>query len=248
MAPREYADLYDPGRLRVPDNFMPVHPFDNGEMRIRDELLAPFPRRPEVILEHIAGYYAMISHLDAHIGRVLEALQRTGRADNTIIIFAGDNGLAVGQHGLMGKQNMYDHSIRVPLVVSGPGIGAGRRCDGLCYLHDVFPTLFDLLGLQAPAGVESRSLAPVLRGETDRTCETTFHAYMGVQRAVRDERFKLVEYYVNGTNTTQLFDLEEDPWEQRNLASGAAHAAEVRRLRSALLAWQQAVDDPMLSV
>ena len=247
MAPRECADLYDPGRIPVPDNFLPVHPFDNGEMRIRDELLAPFPRTPEIVQEHIAGYYAMITHLDAHLGRVLEALERAGHGGNTIIIFAGDNGLAVGQHGLLGKQNMYDHSIRVPLVMAGPGIPVGERRDSLCYLHDVFPTLFDLLGLRAPGSIESRSLAPVLRGEADRTYDTTFHAYMSVQRAVRDERLKLVEYYVDGASTTQLFDLQEDPWEQTNLAARPAHGAEVRRLRAELLAWRRALDDPMLS-
>ncbi len=94
MAPKEYANLYDPADIRLPENFMPEHPFDNGELHIRDEELAPFPRTPEVIREHIAAYYAMITHLDAQVGRVLETLEETGHAENTIIVFAGDNGLA----------------------------------------------------------------------------------------------------------------------------------------------------------
>lgn len=245
MAPREYAEMYDPGRVAVPENFMPVHPFDNGEMVIRDELLAPFPRTPEIVQEHIAAYWAMITHLDAHLGRVLDALEESGHADNTIIVFAGDNGLAVGQHGLMGKQNLYEHSVRAPLVMAGPGIPAGARSDALCYLLDIFPTLTDLVDLPIPATVEGHSLAPIIRGETERIRENLFHAYMDKQRCVRDERFKLVEYFTGDGRVTQLFDLVADPWEQANLASAPGMDAEVTRLRGELIRWQRALDDPM---
>lgn len=245
MAPPEYAQMYDPGRIAVPPNFMPMHPFDNGEMVIRDELLAPFPRTPEVVQEHIAAYWAMITHLDAHIGRVLAALEETGHARDTIIVFAGDNGLAVGQHGLMGKQNMYEHSVRVPLVLAGPGIPAGARSDALCYLLDIFPTLTDLVDLPTPETVEGRSLAPIIRGETDRTRASLFHAYMDKQRSVRDERFKLVEYFTGDGHVTQLFDLLADPWEMANLASAPGMDSEVRRLRAELDRWQRELDDPL---
>lgn len=246
MAPKEYEDLYDPGRIEVPENFHPVHPFDNGEMVIRDEMLAPFPRTPEVVQEHIAAYYAMITHLDAHIGRVLEALEKTGRADDTIIVFAGDNGLAVGQHGLMGKQNMYDHSIRVPLAVTGPGIPEGGRSDALCYLLDLFPTLCDLLDLPTPETVEGRSLAPIVQGQTDSGgYENLFFAYMDCQRAVRDDRWKLVEYFGEADRVTQLFDLAADPRETANLASAPDMEEQLTRLRRELMDWQIAVDDPM---
>lgn len=245
MAPREYAEMYDPRRVAVPPNFYPVHPFDNGEMVIRDELLAPFPRTPEIVQEHIAAYWAMITHLDAHLGRVLDALEETGHADNTIIVFAGDNGLAVGQHGLMGKQNMYEHSVRVPLVMAGPGIPAGARSDALCYLLDIFPTLTDLVDLPTPATVEGHSLAPIIRGETERIRENLFHAYMDKQRCVRDERHKLVEYFTGDGRVTQLFDLVADPWEQANLVSAPGMDSEVRRLRGELIRWQRELDDPM---
>lgn len=249
MAPREYEDLYDPGRITLPENFRPVHPFDNGEMVIRDELLAPFPRTPEVVQEHIAAYYAMITHLDAHIGRVLEALEESGRAESTIIVFAGDNGLAVGRHGLMGKQNMYDHSIRVPLVIAGPGVPEGERSDALCYLLDLFPTLCDLTDLPTPETVEGRSLAPVIRGEADGAGYLSlFFAYMQCQRAVRDERWKLVEYFGGAERVTQLFDLAADPWETANLASAPEMDEQLTRLRGELSAWQQRIDDPATGV
>ncbi|KPL09411.1 hypothetical protein AMJ85_06655, partial [candidate division BRC1 bacterium SM23_51] len=147
MAPKKYADMYDPEKITLPKNFMPEHPFDNGEMKVRDEGLAPWPRTPEIVRQHIADYYAMITHLDAQIGRVLAALEETGHAQDTIIIFSGDNGLAVGQHGLLGKQNLYEHSGCVPLIISGPGLPEGEKRDALCYLLDVFPTLCDLVGL-----------------------------------------------------------------------------------------------------
>lgn len=244
MAPREYADIYDPSRILLPPNFQPLHPFNNGEMVIRDEMLAPFPRTPEIVQEHIAAYYAMITHLDAHIGRVLEALEESGHADNTIIVFAGDNGLAVGQHGLMGKQNMYEHSIRVPLVISGPGIPEGQRSDALCYLLDLFPTLCDLVDLPVPASVEGETLAPVLRGEQGATRESLFFAYMQCQRAVRDDRWKLIEYFGEADRVTQLFDLEADPWETTNLASAPDMDDQLARLRAGLVDWQRACDDP----
>jgi arylsulfatase A-like enzyme len=119
--PKRYLDMYDVEAVTLPENFMPAHPFDNGDLEIRDELLAGFPRTPAEIQRHNAEYYAMISHLDAQIGRILDALSRRGVLEDTIIVLAGDNGLAIGRHGLMGKQNMYDHSLHVPLLISGPG-------------------------------------------------------------------------------------------------------------------------------
>lgn len=245
MAPQEYADLYDPSRIAVPENFQPVHPFNNGEMVIRDEMLAAFPRTPEIVQEHIAAYWAMITHLDAQIGRVLDALEETGRAEDTIIVFAGDNGLAVGQHGLMGKQNMYDHSVRVPLVFSGPGIPAGARSGALCYLLDIFPTLCDLVDLPVPETVEGRSLARVLHGEDDRLRESLLFAYMDCQRAVRDDRWKLIEYFGEAERVTQLFDIAADPWETANLAATPEMSDQVARLRAEMAAWQRQADDPM---
>ena len=148
--PREYLEMYDPAQIELPPNFVADHPFDNGELWVRDELLTPHPRTPDEIRRHIAEYYAMITHADAQMGRVLQVLRETGQAENTIIVFAGDNGLALGQHGLMGKQNLYDHSIRVPLIFCGPGVPRGLRSEAHCYLFDIYPTLCDLLGLPIP--------------------------------------------------------------------------------------------------
>ena len=242
--PREYLDLYDPEKLPLPENFLGAHPFDNGELKIRDEVLEDFPRTPQAVRRHLAEYYGMITHADAAMGHVLSVLKHTGRYENTIIVFAGDNGLALGRHGLMGKQNLYDHSVHVPLIFAGPGVPAGRRCDALCQLQDIFPTLCDLAGLDTPDTVEGRSLAPVLSGRRAAARDSLLLAYRHVQRGVMDRRWKLIEYLVEGRRTTQLFDLRADPFEQRNRADDPACRAVLRHLRRKLRSWRDELDDP----
>lgn len=217
--PQKYLDMYDGAEVPLPPNFMGGHPFDNGELFVRDELLAGFPRDPIDVLGQIKAYYAMITHLDDQIGKVVQTLKEIGRYDDTIIVFTGDNGLAVGQHGLMGKQNCYEHSIRVPLVLSGPGIAKNAKSDSYVYLSDIFPTLCEFLDLPIPDSVDGISFAPILQGENRDIRHTMYFAYKDFIRAIKDRNHKLLEYVVDGKHTmTQLFDLENDPWEQHNLA------------------------------
>lgn len=248
MAPAEYAAMYPPENLPLPANFIGEHPFPMGDLRIRDEKLAPFPRTEAVVREHIAAYYAMISHLDAQIGRVLDALAQSGHDDDTIIVFSSDNGLAVGQHGLMGKQNIYEHSVHVPLILAGPGLPAGRRCEALVYLHDVFPSICELAGLPIPDSVESRSLLPPLRAKAEPGRSSLFFAYSsnfnwrtekprGILRGIRTDRWKLILSNYRDTVTTLLFDLQADPWETKNLADDPAQAERVDELTALLREW-----------
>lgn len=216
--PKEYLDMYDPDSISIPVNFKEMHPFDNGELDIRDEWLAGYPRTKEEIRANIAAYYAMITHLDAQIGRVLNTLEEKGLAENTIIVFAGDNGLAVGQHGLMGKQNLYEHSINVPLLFKGPGIPKGKTTDCFAYLFDIYPTLCDLTENDIPQTVQGKSLKPVLMATKQQVREGMFFAYKNFQRAVRNDQYKLIKYNVNNEVVTQLFDLKNDPFETTNLA------------------------------
>lgn len=256
-----YHDLYDVEKIPLPENFLPEHPFDNGELRVRDERLAAWPRQPQEIQRHIAEYYAMITHIDARIGNVLDALRETGQADNTIIVFAGDNGLALGRHGLMGKQNLYDHSLHVPLILSGPGIPRGEKRETYCYLLDIFPTLCDLLGVDTPDSVEGRSLAPALRDAAARVRGTLLFAYRNLQRATQDERFKIIEYVVQrhtkirdeirhsveyddkSERTIQLFDLKNDPLEMHDLSKKTQYVEKVDALRKQLYRWRKELDD-----
>lgn len=241
--PKEYLDRYDAEKINLPENFMPEHPFDNGELRIRDEMLAAFPRTPEEIRRHIAEYYAMITHADAQIGRVLEALRETGKADNTIIVFSGDNGLALGRHGLMGKQNLYEHSVHVPLIMSGPGIPSGEKRDAFCYLLDIYPTLCNLAGIPIPDSVEGKSLVSAMQNAGNKIRDNLLFAYTSLHRGVRDERYKLIEYVVEEKRTTQLFDLQADPFELNNLADNPSYAEPLKRLRKELLRWKDELGD-----
>lgn len=243
--PGKYARMYDPASIPLPGNFMPRHPFDNGELNVRDEKLLPVPREPDAVRREIAAYYGMISHMDEHIGRILAALHDRPDADNTIIIFAGDNGLALGQHGLLGKQNLYEHSVRVPLVMSGPQLPAGRKVPGLCYLLDVFPTVCQLAGVPVPQGVEGRSLAPLAAGHQRDGRSSLLFAYRRIQRAISDGRWKLIRYFVGNTTTTQLFDLHNDPLEMKNLSADASCAAELARLSALLEKHRRDAADPL---
>lgn len=243
--PGEFARAYDPARLTLPPNVRPEHPFDNGELRVRDELLLPRPLTPEAVRQDLAAYYGMIGEVDAQIGRVLDALERSGQAQRTLIVFAGDNGLAVGSHGLLGKQNLYEHSIRVPLVLAGPGVPHGERRDGLCLLTDVFPTLGELMGVDAPATVQGRSLVLMLRSAAAPGRGEVFYAYRDLQRGLRTaDDWKLIEYAVGDSRRTQLFNLQADPWELRDLAADPAHRGRLDALRARLRAAMVEAGDP----
>jgi len=242
--PQEYRDLYDPDEVELPPNFLPVHPFDNGELKVRDEALAGFPRTESETRRHIAEYYGMITHLDAQIGRVLEALDEAGETDNTIIILAGDNGLAVGQHGLFGKQSCYEHSIRVPLVFRGPGVPAGVKSEANVYLYDIFPTLCELTQTPVPDTVEGQSLVGAMANPGDIVRDAMYYAYTEKHRSVKSGGWKLIEYVVEGKHTrTQLFDLDSDPWEMANLAPAPAHAGTLTTMRQKLRELADSYDD-----
>jgi len=237
--PEQFLKMYDPEEIELPESFMPEHPFNNGWMRGRDEVLAGFPRGEGEVRRHIAEYYAMISHLDDAIGRVIAKLTEKGVLENTIIVFAGDNGLAVGQHGLMGKQSVYDHSVHVPLIFAGPGIPQGEEREAFAYLLDIFPTLCDLTGTEIPNTVEGKSLIPAMKDPAEGIREYLHFAYEGLHRGIRDQQHKLIEYVVDGKHVmTQLFDLENDPRETINLAENSEHAETLARLRQELRKWQ----------
>ena len=234
-APAEYHAMYPPESLPLPESFLPQHPFDNGDLKVRDEMLAPWPRTPEAVRRQLSDYYAMITHMDAQIGRVLATLRETGLERNTIVVFAGDSGLAVGNHGLFGKQNLYEAGgIKVPLLMKGPGVPKGGRREALCYLYDIFPTLCGLAGIPVPGTVDGRSLAPLLANAAAQRRQDLYFAYRNYQRAVRRGRYKLIEYVVSGSRRTQLFDLAADPHEIRNLADAPRSSLILRELRRLL--------------
>jgi arylsulfatase A-like enzyme len=243
MPPVPFREMYYRDRPPLPANFLPQHPFDNGMLVLRDENLAPWPRTEAVIRDQLAEYYGAITHLDGQIGRILAALQQTGQADRTIIIYAADQGLALGSHGLLGKQSVYEHSMRCPLIFVGPGIPRGQSTQAFSYLLDVFPTLCDATGIQPPRDLEGESLRPLWEGKKDRVRDSVFLPFLGIQRAVRDERWKLICYPKIGH--LQLFDLQTDPQEKTNLIDRAECAPHIQRLLQLMKQWQAKVGDTL---
>ena len=226
----------------LPQNFRGQLGFDNGMMRGgRDENLGAWPRTEKMIREQLAEYYGLIEHMDAEIGRILRALRESGHAENTIIVFAADNGLALGSHGLLGKQSVYEHSMRTPMIVVGRGIPKGKETQAFTYLHDLYPTLCGLVGVSAPPGLDGENLRPIWEGKRERVRDSVFLPFLQIQRAVRDERWKLIAYPKIGY--LELFDLQSDPHETQNLIARADLAGEVRRLRGLMGEWQEKVGD-----
>jgi arylsulfatase A-like enzyme len=214
-------------------------------------------RRDEAsIRNEIGRQYACSENIDIQIGRVLKKLEDMGELDNTYIIYTADHGIAIGRHGLMGKQNLYQHTWRVPFIVKGPGIAAGQRVEGNIYLLDVLATLCDLAGVQPPQTNEGQSFKPVLEGKTKAIREVLYGAYSGGgkpgMRAVKQGDWKLIRYESpdRSVNETQLFNLAENPHEllpehgKPNLAADPKHADKLKEMEALLLAEMRRLDDP----
>ena len=211
QSPKQFEQFYSKRKIQLPENFRPKHPFDQGDWTVRDEVLLPFPRVPAQIKENLLKYYAMITHLDFEIGRLMKFLNTSKYAKNTYVIFTSDNGLASGQHGLLGKQNQYDHSVRVPFIIKGPTVQKNVRKTGMFYINSVFPTILELAGLPVPDTVDAKSIVPLIENDDEQSYEFIYGGYKHFQRMVRSKRYKLIHYPV--IQKTQLFDLYSDPFE-----------------------------------
>lgn len=235
IIPPGYEGKYDPADVVLPGNFLPRHPFDHGNIDGRDENLLPWPRTEQDIREEIAAYYAVIEDMDANIGRILQTLKESGRYDNTVIIFTSDHGLALGSHGLMGKQNMYEHTIGVPFIIAGPGIPKGLRTKAQIYLRDMYPTTCELARIPIPKSVQAKSLVPILHGTASEIYPAIFGYFYDHQRMIRTSRWKLIRY--PKIDKRQLFDLANDPDERVDLGSSAEHRIVIDELESSMDQW-----------
>lgn len=234
---------YRPEDIPLPKAFAPFHPFDNGDIKLRDEMTLPWPRTKENLGRKLARYYASTEYWDAAMGRVIQTLRDAGQFENTIFIIAGDNGLSLGEHGLLGKQNLYEFGgMHVPLIVSGKGIPKGET-RAMVYLMDVFPTLCELTSTAIPKRVEGKSLAPVIRGEKAGVREYLFNAYRDGQRSISDDRWKLIRYPL--IDKTQLFDLAHDAHEESDLAARPENEGRIKKMLAKLGELQKQYDDPI---
>ncbi len=241
QSPKEFVDMYPIENIKLPEPFYAEYPYALGMKRIRDEKLAPFPRTPYNVKVNRQEYYAIITHLDREIGRILDALEKSGQAENTYIVFTADHGLACGHHGLMGKQNLHEHSVRVPFLISGPAIPADKKIETPIYLQDVVPTSLELAEAKIDDDIDFQSVLPLIRGERTQSYDAIYGGYLSSQRAVTKDGFKLIVY--PGLNETMLFDLKTDPWETKDLAEDPEFSDQKTKLLDELQKLQQRLDD-----
>ena len=263
-----------PKQPQLPINYLPAHPFDNTHMNVRDEVAVSgvWRNRDEATIRNELGReFACSENIDIQIGRVLEQLKAMGELDNTYIFYTADHGMAIGRHGLQGKQNLYEHTWRIPFIVKGPGIQPGTRVPGNIYLLDVLATLCDLAGFEAPETCEGLSIKPILNGRQERLRDSLYGVYCGGEkpgmRSVKQDDWKLIKYESakDGISETQLFNLDENPDEllsqhhdlkvitlignkpkanQVNLAGDPQYADKLEEMEQLLLSEMEKHDDP----
>ncbi len=247
QSPKEFVDMYPLEGISMPENFLPEYPYKDDigcSPKLRDEALAPFPRTEYSVKVNRQEYYAIITHMDVQIGRILDKLEETGQADNTYIFFSADHGLSVGHHGLIGKQNMYEHSLRPPMIIVGPDIPKGKKKDMAVYLQDIMPTVIEYAGGEVPGYVEFNSLKSFIEGKaTASNYPEVYGAYMDLQRMIRVDNYKLIVYPYAGVR--RLFNLEKDPQEMHDLASESDHKERLESLYSKLIDLQTEMGDTL---
>ena len=236
QSPREYVEMYPLENISIPESFLPEYPYKDKmgcSGKLRDERLAPFPRTPYAVKVNRQEYYAIISHMDAQIGRILDKLEETGQKENTYIFYSADHGLSVGNHGLIGKQNMYEHSLRPPMIIVGPDIPRGEKRDMAVYLQDIMPTVIEYAGGQVPEYVEFSSLKPFIeKARTESFYQEVYCAYMDLQRMLRADGYKLLVYPYAGVK--RLYNLAADPLETEDLASDPSQAGRMEQMYAVL--------------
>jgi arylsulfatase A-like enzyme len=247
QAPQAYQDLYDASALPLPVNWLDNYPereeIENGP-RLRDAALAPFPRTEYATRVHLKEYYAIVSHLDTQVGEILKALKESGKMDNTYVIYTADHGLAVGEHGLFGKQNMYEHSIRAPFIIWGPDIKGGKVVDANIYLQDAMATSLALAGAEKPEHVFFHSILELAKGSSTKSnYDAIYGAYVNSQRMIKKDGYKLIVY--PNANKVKLFNLQNDPKEMINLAEKVKHKKLVSEMFKELLELQSDFEDEL---
>ena len=247
QAPQEYLDMYPLEKISLPKSWLPMYPFKdsigNGP-GLRDEALAPFPRTEYATKKHIQEYYALISHLDDQIGLIMDELEASGKMDNTYIIFTSDHGLAVGRHGLLGKQSQFDHSIRPPFIIVGPNVPKGKKIESDIYLQDAMATSLELAGVEKPSYVYFNSIMELINGNrTESHYDAIYGGYVNEQRMIRKDGFKLMVY--PNLKKVLLFDMENDPEEINDLAMDAQYKGKIDSLFKDLLKLQEELNDPL---
>ena len=247
QAPKEYQDLYKIENISIPESYMPQYTYSDAILsgrNVRDEALAPFPRTELAIKTHTKEYYASITHLDAQIGEIIDALKSSGKMDNTYIIFTADHGLAMGKHGLLGKQNLFDHSIRPPMIILGPDIPKNKKTNADVYLQDAMATSLDIAGIKKPKYIDFNSFLNIAKGSENKSkYNAIYGAYKDSQRMIRKDGYKLLVY--PKIKKILLFNLTNDPEEMNDISAIPEQQSRIKQLFFELQELQKKMDDPL---
>lgn len=255
VSPKKYWDLYDPAALKLPDfrkapaDAAPPAFRTNGELASYKDTKDSDHLSDEKQLKLLHGYFASVSYTDAQVGRLLDALDRLGLAENTVVVLWGDHGWHLGDHGLWGKMTNFEQATRIPLIISAPGVTTpGTKSKALAQSIDLYPTLIELTGIPAPTTtphLEGTSLVPVLKDPARTVHEDVLQVLPRqgqVGRSLRTATHRLVEWKKPGaaaeTAEIELYDYVADPEEKKNLAAGNPEL--VASLRKRLTAYPEA--------
>ena len=247
QAPKEFIDMYPLESIKVPKSYLANYPYDAeigcDPNRLRDERLMPTPRTEFAVKVHRQEYFALATHMDREIGRIFDALEKSGMKENTYIIFTADHGLSVGHHGLVGKQSMYDHSMQVPFFIAGPGIEPNQQFNMPIYLQDAMATTLDLAKIAKPDYVQFKSVMPLIEGSEKVQYPLVYGKYTHTQRMIQDGDFKLIVYPT--IKVSRLYNTAKDPLEMKDLAINPEYAAKIQELTSKLKKLMKEMGDDM---
>jgi iduronate 2-sulfatase len=235
VAPKKYFAMYPPGDVtvpRVPDGYFDTlpEPARKSIMQRKDQ----FDLAEDLARQAIQAYYASITFADAQLGRILNALEETGLADNTLIVFTSDHGYHMGEHGHWQKTTLFENAARVPLIIAGPGVkAAGQSSAALAEMVDIQATVADLCGLTPPESQSGVSLAAVLN-DTAAEPRSSALTQFASGYSIRTPRYRFTHWGPDGKDGAELYDHASDPEELVNLADRTEHAETVAELSKLL--------------
>lgn len=240
VAPKKYFEMYPWEQMTLPEK-VPGDWDDIPQPGINYKTSVNMQMDITRQKKALAGYYAAVSFMDAQVGKVLDALEISGQADNTIVIFTSDHGYHLGEHDFWAKVSLHDESARVPLIVSVPGKQPGVS-DSLVELLDLYPTTAKLCGLELPARLQGRDISPILDDPRAKVHDTVF-SVAGASNALmlRDERWVFIQYGEDAKGGIELYDMQSDPRQITNLAQSLDHISRVEEWKAKVAAKLAAV-------
>ena len=229
--------MYPKDKIKLPSSHRLVS--DDVEMKWVKKIW------PNICIDRYQENYAMLTHFDDNLGRILETLDKTGIADNTIVAFMSDHGTNLGENGVMGKENLYELTLRAPLILRGPGMASGKRIHTRVYLQDIMPTLLELGQAKIPDHVEFKSLLSLIENKQTSHYKAIYGAFKDRMRCIVMNDLKLIRYYKPEGKVDRLYDLTKDPDETNDLAQNPAYSKSIGELQGQLIKSAQKYNDPI---